>query len=385
MAEQGYGRMKVVFASGALALATGLAGCASVPRQAASVSVPAAPALSPAAIAAAEWRTLPTAAYPGKRDDIAFADATHGWYGTGKGDLFATSDGGESWAKIASKPGTFIRALGFVDSRTGFIGNVGTGYYPGVTDTVPLYRTDDGGVSWTPVDLGGATMEGVCAIDIVRTQAIYQGTLQDRTIITAGGRVGGPAALIRSEDGGQSWRVIDLNAQTGMILDVHFRDAQVGFVAASSDRDVKSANAQILMTRDGGRTWREVFRTARPAELVWKMAWPSATVGYATVQSYDRDNPDKVVAKTVDGGLTWTELPLVSDPKAVELGIGFVDEMHGWVGSTAGGFATVDGGRSWTPAPVAVAANKFRMVPTPGGAMSVYAIGTEVQRLSIGR
>ena len=368
-----------------LALTLLLAGCAAGPATP-PPGVGASPAaLSPAAIASAEWRTLPTEDYPGKRDDITFSDARHGWYGTGKGDLFATTDGGDSWVKVASRPGTFVRALGFVDERTGFIGNVGVGYYPGVTDTVPLYRTDDGGVSWTPVDLGGATMEGVCAIDIVRTQAIYQGTLQDRTIVTAGGRVGGPAALIRSEDGGRNWRVIDMSAHTGMILDVHFRDAQTGFVAASSSGDVKSTNAQILMTRDGGRTWREVFRTARPAELVWKMSWPSATVGYATVQSYDRSNPDKVVAKTVDGGLTWTELPLVSNPQAVELGIGFVDEAHGWVGSTAGGFATSDGGRSWTPAPVAVAANKFRAVPTPGGPLSVYAIGTKVQRLTIAR
>ena len=374
---------RIVASAGLAAL---VAGCATPPAAPTLRSAAAAPvAPSPAAIAAAEWRTLPTEPFPGKRDDIAFADAAHGWYGTGKGDLFATIDGGESWARIASKPGTFIRALGFLDARTGFIGNVGTGYYPGVTDTVPLYRTDDGGASWSPVDLGGASVAGICAIDILRTRTVYQGALVDRTIVTAAGRVGGPAALIRSEDAGRTWRVIDMSPWTGMILDVHFRDAQTGFVAAASSGEVKSANAQILMTRDGGRTWTEVFRAARPAELIWKMAWPSATVGYATVQSYDTSNPDKVVAKTVDGGLTWTEMPLVANPKAVELGIGFADEAHGWVGSTAGGFATADGGRSWTPAPVAVAANKFRMVPTPGGPLSVYAIGTEVQRLTIAR
>lgn len=36
------------------------------------------------------WEKLPTEAYPGKRDDISFADPLHGWYGTGKGDLFRT-------------------------------------------------------------------------------------------------------------------------------------------------------------------------------------------------------------------------------------------------------------------------------------------------------
>ena len=53
---------------------------------------------------------------PGKRDDIHFANAATGFYGTGKGDLFRTDDEGTSWAKVWSKPGTFIRALGFIDA-----------------------------------------------------------------------------------------------------------------------------------------------------------------------------------------------------------------------------------------------------------------------------
>ena len=327
------------------------------------------------------WRTLTTEAYRGKRDDVSFADAAHGWYGTGKGDLFATSDGGESWTKVASRPGTFIRALGFVDAKTGFIGNVGD-YYPGVTDTVPLYRTDDGGRSWTPVDLGGATVPGVCAIDVLRTERIFQGRLQPRAVITAAGRVGGPAKLIRSTDGGATWRVIDMARWTGMILDVRFLDERTGFVAASSGSDVKTTNAQVLMTRDGGATWQEVYRSKRPMELIWKLSFPTARVGYGTVQSYDQANPAKVVIKTTDGGRTWRELPLVEDGKAVELGIGFVDAERGWVGSTIGGFETRDGGRTFTKAPIAPAANKVRIVRTPGGTR-VYAIGTQLQRLDL--
>ena len=331
------------------------------------------------------WETLATDPYAGKRDDISFADATHGWYGTGKGDLFATADGGQSWSKVASKPGTFIRALGFVDARIGFIGNVGTGYYPGVTDTVPLYRTDDGGATWSPVELHGATVAGICAIDILRTQRIFQGRLVPQVTITAAGRVGGPAAMIRSSDGGANWRVIDMSRWTSMILDVHFLDERTGFVAGSSSSDVNAANAQVLMTRDGGATWTEVYRSSRPTELIWKLAFPSPRVGYGTVMSYDQANPHKVVIKSADGGRTWRELPLVENGKAVELGIGFVDPLHGWVGTTVGGFETRDGGRSFLTAPIAKAANKFRIVAGANGATSVYAIGTAVQRSRLAR
>lgn len=335
-------------------------------------------AAAPAPVAA--WEKLPTEPYRGKRDDVSFPDARHGWYGTGTGDLFATTDGGATWTKVASRPGTFIRAVGFVDARTGFIGNIGTDYYPGVTDTTPLYRTDDGGRTWTPVDLGGAAMAGVCAIDVLRTQRIYQGRLVPRTVITAAGRVGGPAGMIRSTDGGRTWKVIDLSPYTGMVLDVKFLDEQTGFVAASTTRDVKTTNAQILMTRDGGKSWREVYRSSRPSELVWKMSFPTPRVAYGSVQSYDPANPNKVIVKTTDGGRSWREMPLVTDAKAVELGIGFVDANRGWVGSTVGGFETRDGGRTFIQAPIAVAANNFRTVRAENGDLHVYAIGTELQR-----
>jgi len=329
------------------------------------------------------WVTLKTDPYPGKRDDIFFADPVHGWYGTGKGDLYASHDGGQTWAKIASKPGTFIRALGFADSRLGFIGNVGVGYYPGVTDTVPLYRTSDGGVTWTPVDLHGAVVAGICAIDVLHTRRIYQGELQPHVMITAAGRVGGPAALIQSRDDGATWRVVDMSRWTSMILDVHFIDEQTGFIAGSSSTNVAATNAQILMTRDGGTTWTEVYRSKRPTELIWKLSFPSQGAAYGTVMSYDQANPHKVIVKSTDAGRSWRELPLVENGAAVELGLGFVDALHGWVGTTVGGFETRDGGLSFAPTNIAPAANKFRLVHEPDGAEDVYVIGTQVQRLEL--
>jgi len=329
-----------------------------------------------------QWETLPTEAYPGKRDDIAFADALHGWYGTGKGDLFRTTDGGESWALVASRPGTFIRALGFVDARTGFIGNIGTDYYPGVTDTVPLYRTDDGGVTWTPADLGGQTITGVCAIDILRVRRIYQGRLEPRIVVHAAGRVGGPTGILRSTDGGKIWSVIDMSPHAGMILDIRFLDEQTGLVFASTGRDPATTEGLILRTTDGSKSWTQVYRSGRTAELIWKASFVSDKVGYATVQSYDEARTQQLIVKTVDGGKSWQELPMVENAKARQFGIGFVDEMRGWVGTMAGGFETRDGGKTFTPAPVARAANKFRVV-TDGTRRHVFAIGTEVQRLTI--
>jgi photosystem II stability/assembly factor-like uncharacterized protein len=89
------------------------------------------------------------------------------------------------------------------------------------------------------------------------------------------------------------------------------------------------------------------------------------------------------VVKTTDGGATWSELPLVEQLDVRELGIGFVDEQHGWVGAMPSGFETTDGGATWTPSPsMPKAANKIRVVRTSTGA-DVWAIGLDVRHLTL--
>jgi photosystem II stability/assembly factor-like uncharacterized protein len=331
------------------------------------------------------WQKLPTEFYKGKQDDLCFVNMETGWYGNGAGKLYRTNDGGLSWANIATKAGTFIRALGFIDEKRGFIGNVGTEYYPGVTDEQPLYRTKDGGVTWEAVTAPGIEkVAGICGIDILPVRRIFQGEMQTSHIIHAAGRVGGPAMMLRSEDGGESWRVIDLSADAGMILDVKFHDAKNGFVCASGVSESGEGEALILRTADGGKSWVKAYRSGRPQENCWKMHWPSRKTGYATVQSYDPDptKTQRVVVKTVDGGKSWRELPLVKAPGIQQFGIGFVDEQRGWVGCRDGGYETRDGGRSWTPIAFGRAVNKIRIVRS-GAKVSVFAIGAEVHRLDM--
>jgi photosystem II stability/assembly factor-like uncharacterized protein len=228
------------------------------------------------------------------------------------------------------------------------------------------------------VSFGGGIVEGICAIDILKTAAVYQGSLRERVIVHAAGRVGGPAKLLRSTDGGEKWTLIDLTAQAGMILDVKFLNADTGFVFAGSNKDISQSEGLILKTSDGGKTWREVYRSARKFENSWKGSFADARTGYATVQTYDPQRSQQVVVKTTDAGESWRELPLVSDAKARQFGIGFATPQQGWVGTAAGGFETRDGGASWTPVGLARAANKIRVRAADGTPM-IYAIGTEVQ------
>jgi photosystem II stability/assembly factor-like uncharacterized protein len=189
--------------------------------------------------------------------------------------------------------------------------------------------------------------------------------------------------MLRSEDGGESWRLIDLSDRAGMILDVKFLDPDVGFVFAGTNSDVALSHALILGTRDGGLTWREVYRSSRSHEIIWKASFPSAQTAYATLQSEDESNVQQRLLKSTDGGNHWLELPLVRNSAAQEFGIGFVDARHGWIGTAAGGFETTDGGKVWRSSELAPKANKIRTHAADNSPM-VYAIGSEVQLYSSG-
>ncbi|MES2902280.1 MAG: hypothetical protein V4723_21310 [Pseudomonadota bacterium] len=350
-----------------------LASCASTP-----------PARPLSAQPNAQWFKLSTEAYKGKQDDIYFTDARTGFYGNGAGKIFKTTDGGQSWTLVLNKPGTFVRTIGFVDSQLGFAGNIGTEYFPGVTDTVPLYRTVDGGATWSPVSgIAGPQVKGLCAIDILKVSFVNAGNLEQRTLVHAAGRVGGPAYLMRSLDAGSTWTSIDMTPHLAAITDVKFFDEMNGMVIGGDDAAVGRSHAVVVVTNDGGQTWKRSYTSPRVFELAWKVSFPSRNVGYVTVQNY---NPDKsvtqrVLAKSVDGGKSWSELPLADDFAVRQFGVAFADEMTGWVGASTTGFATIDGGKSWKRVEMGRAVNKIRIVPD-GEHYVGYAIGVDVYKFA---
>jgi photosystem II stability/assembly factor-like uncharacterized protein len=89
----------------------------------------------------ATWKQVPTGiqqVFTG----LFFTDTTNGWLvGKGKKDehqVLATTDGGDTWNPVAhlSVP---LRGIGFADAQTGWI----------VGGKASIYRTTDGGATWT--------------------------------------------------------------------------------------------------------------------------------------------------------------------------------------------------------------------------------------------
>ncbi len=328
------------------------------------------------------WKKLKTDYYPGKQDDITFINENIGWYVNGYGNIYHTRNGGETWEKQLEKKGTFFRCIAFVDSLVGFAGTVGTDYFPNVTDTIPLYGTKDGGKTWNPVPYSGPYVKGLCAIDLVKEQYINHGKTDYKIHLYAVGRVGSPANIMVSHDGGITWTSNRMNEDCKMLFDIKMFDKNNGIVCAASVEQVDRSNAVILKTADGGKTWKKVYQSARPFETTWKASFPTEKTGYVTIQSY---NPDPTVkqqriAKTTDGGNTWQEINLVDDAGARQFGIGFIDGYRGFVGTMNSGYETKDGGKTWLPVNLGKACNKIRIYKDNNGKVYGYAIGVDVMK-----
>lgn len=324
------------------------------------------------------WHKLKTEPYPGKQDDITFVNERLGWYVNGYGAIYHTQDGGETWVKQLEQKGTFFRCIAFLDSLRGFAGTVGTDYFPNVTDTIPLYGTEDGGRTWKPVAYKGPYVKGLCAIDVVQEKYINHGVLDTKYHLYAVGRVGTPANIMISNDNGKTWQSRSMEPYGKMMFDIRMFDTKTGIACSASDADITKANAMLLRTVDGGLTWENVYQSSRPLETAWKVSFANEQVGYATIQSYDPVNTQQRVAKTEDGGKTWTEINLCEDATAREFGIGFIDDLHGFVGTMTSGYETKDGGQSWQKIDLGKACNKIRIYRDDQGQVYGYAIGVDV-------
>ncbi len=331
------------------------------------------------------WQKQTTVPYPGKQDDICFVDENNGWYCNGQGKIYYTNNGGSSWEKVYDKPGTFFRCIAFIDTLKGFVGNVGTDYFPNVKDTIPLYKTIDGGKTWEPVNYSGNYVKGLCAIDIVKEQFINHGNIDFRYHIYGVGRVGSPANMMVSHDDGKTFAANSMNEDCKMLFDIKMFNTKEGFVCAANNEDITQSNALILYTKDGGKTWEKKYQSTRPYETTWKVSFPTRKVGYVTIQSYNPDTTIKQqrVAKTIDGGKTWKEVNLCEDAAAREFGVGFINDKHGFVGTMNSGYETADSGETWTKINIGIAANKIRVYDFNKTNLNLFAIGVSVFKLDV--
>jgi photosystem II stability/assembly factor-like uncharacterized protein len=279
-------------------------------------------------------------------DDVFFIDATTGWaVGGGARTIYKTTDGGVTWTlKFQSDIAPdYLRSIEFVDAQTGYVGSLNE----------RLYRTNDGGETWTEISndvpfsityLGQVKnhLPGICGLSTPTTNVVYGCGIWNN----------GPAYVIKSTNGGTTWTTIDMTQYATQLVDIFFLNENEGFVTGRANP--RTDGGIVLYTSDGGANWQVVHKTMTANDYIWKIQTPDSVNYFGSIQSEPFTENVRFI-KSTNSGFTWNTLPVTNEKWNYIQMIGFKDALNGWTGGTANGsggetalFETNDGGETWT-------------------------------------
>jgi photosystem II stability/assembly factor-like uncharacterized protein len=210
---------------------------------------------------------------------VSQSDSTVVWVGTGEGNgrnssswgngVYRSSDDGAKWTHVGLDNTHDIPALAIDPRNNDVVWVAALGHLWGKNPERGIYKTTDGGKTWTPVlQLG----DSVGAIDVVLDPgnadvayaAMYQ-RLRTPWSMRSGGPVGG---IYKTSDGGKTWTKLTegLPAQTGRIgLEIYRKNPHVLYAVVESDLggpgnidDVRSRTGGLFRSDDGGAHWRRL-------------------------------------------------------------------------------------------------------------------------------
>ena len=193
--------------------------------------------------------------------------------------LFKSTDGGQSWQELAGLRG----------HKTGPDWQPGAGglcLHTIVLDpnrpnrmfvaisAAGAFRTDDGGVTWQPINRG-LRSEGIpdpnaevghcvhrIAMHRTRTDVLFMQKHWD---------------VMRSDDGGDSWREVSGNLPTdfGFPIDVHAHDPETVYVVpikSDSEHYPPDGKLRVYRSRSGGNEWEALTNGLAAARLLRECA-----------------------------------------------------------------------------------------------------------------
>ncbi len=314
---------------------------------------------------------------------IDFLDPQRGWLLCGDASanqaeqrktLFATTNGGASWAAVASSTGRslptagLVHSLSFTSSTTGVIGLDGYG----------VLRTTDGGKHWSrwlaseapasasrpaavgflPGGYGWLLRSAAQPFEITtdsgrRWQLGDQAPGQVQAVGDLGGghgvayteSAGSPPTLLETSDGGTEWSTV---------ASLPFHAAAL--LALSQEDIVAAGGVGAEISADGGKTW-----SVQALPKGWQaisIGYPSRRQGWLVAHKAERYTLFACAPKGCKQLRTSFEPYSVA---AVGKAFAFADGID--VEGREGIFTTTDGGRHWT---ASLFPQRLRSLPNPG-------------------
>jgi photosystem II stability/assembly factor-like uncharacterized protein len=250
---------------------------------------------------------------------VYFLDQNRGWVAGSGGTLLETKDGGVTWKRLFPLSKDNLHDVYFANESVGWLVAERDLLKLKTNDEPRAYllKTEDGGFSWRRIFLNGVDAN----VRLVR--AVFADA--DR-----GWVFGETGVVFATRDGGAHW-IRQASATKHLLLGGAFTDHAHGWLVG--------AGATILQTSDGGATWRTgLVRNGTGARFTAtsfvgnRLGWAVGLAG--------------LVFATNDGGLIWS--PQRSNVEADLLDVKFIDSAEGWAAGSDGTLLhTTNGGRHW--------------------------------------
>ena len=290
-------------------------------------------------LAGPTW-TLQTSGVNTRLRGVSAVNARVVWASGSGSTVLRSDDGGASWRKITVTSDRLdFRDIDAIDEKITYVLSIGNG------DASRIYKTTDGGATWKLQfrnDDPKAFLDAMCFWDT--DHGLVIGDSIDRQFY-----------LLMTSDGGQHWTRIPPNklppaqdnegafAASGTNIAAYGRNyAWIGLGAG--------ARARVIRTSDGGRSWK-VFETpvkSGPSSGIFSISFRDASHGVIVGGDYQKENEAvDNLAITSDGGQTWKLVKGLTGFRSV---VAYVPGTKTLVAvGPAGGDYSVNDGHTWTP------------------------------------
>jgi len=270
------------------------------------------PGLNEASLKGLEWRNIGPATMAGRIADIAInpQDSNQWYIGVGSGGVWKTDNRGTTWTPVFDKEGSY--SIGCVsidpnDVQTVWVGtgeNV-SGRHVGYGDGV--YKSLDGGKTWTNMGLKNSQHIGMITIDPRDSNVVYvaaQGPLWSG---------GGDRGLYKTSDGGKTWNLILSKGEFTGANEVRLDPRNPDVVYASLHQRFRNVAALmdggpesgIYKSTDGGENWRELTNgipTEDKGKIGLSISPVNPDIVYATIELAQRTGG---LWRSTDAGASW--------------------------------------------------------------------------------
>jgi photosystem II stability/assembly factor-like uncharacterized protein len=224
-----------------------------------------------------------------------------------------------------------------------------------------VWKTVNAGTTWTPIFDGEKSYSiGCLALDPSNSNVVWVGTGENASQRSVGYGDG----VYRSLDGGASWTRVGLekSEHIGKIL-IDPRDTDVVYVASQGPLWAPGGDRGLYKTTDGGETWKRVLEVSENTGIT-DIAFDPRDPDVLYAASYQRrrhpgilvaGGPESAVYKSTDAGASWRKLTrglpdgdvgriaLAVSPQRPDV----VYALIAAEGEDSGFFRSTDRGESW--------------------------------------